>query len=215
MGVVCVYLYPVPEGKSGQQVVDTLQRQTEQLGAVKAGNFCVDCETFQSTFQQGAQQKQLSILHNSEYPATCFAILDSGTSLVADDLFDGLVQKLKNYYQQRKGFKIESKGQRYELGDFVIKIGSVTLTSNFKGILVEVEYCPCVVPNDCWNLMKELLQSILGSSITDNPPSYLKSKMDILYSTTDTMSQYLEHFNNIRKSASTTGSTTPPTMISR
>ena len=48
-----VYMFPVPEDKSGQQVVDSLQRQVEQLGAVKTGNFCVDCETYQSNQQIG------------------------------------------------------------------------------------------------------------------------------------------------------------------
>ena len=43
-----VYTCPVPEGKSGQQMVDLLQKQIELLGAVKSGNFSVDCETYQS-----------------------------------------------------------------------------------------------------------------------------------------------------------------------
>lgn len=205
MGVVCVYAYPVPEGKSGQQVVDTIQKQLEQLGAVKSGNFCVDCETYQSNVQT-APQRIIHILHNSEQPATCFAVLDTGTVLVSDLLFELLMAKLTStkagrdaFYQQRKGFKIESRGQRYELGDFIIKIGSVSLVSNFKGILVEVEYCPCVVPNDCWNLMKEMLQSIVGN-VAENPPSYIKNKQDTLYTPADTINQYLEHFNNFRKS---------------
>ena len=85
------------------------------------------------------------VLHNSEQPASCFSILDTGTTLSADLLFEVLIVKLTqsksgkdSFYQQRKGFKIESKGPRYELGDFIIKIGSVSLASNFKGILVEV-----------------------------------------------------------------------------
>ena len=43
-------------------------------------------------------------------------------------------------FSNRKNAKFESKGQRYEMGDFVIKIGSVVLGANtsFKGILVEV-----------------------------------------------------------------------------
>ena len=32
----------------------------------------------------------------------------------------------------------KAKGQRYELGDFVIKIGQVTVGVSFKGILIEV-----------------------------------------------------------------------------
>ena len=64
---------------------------------------------------------------------------------MADLLFEVLIARLTQsksekgcFYQQRKGFKIESKGPRYELGDFIIKIGSVSLASNFKGILMEV-----------------------------------------------------------------------------
>lgn len=34
--------------------------------------------------------------------------------------------------------QIESKGPRFELGDFVIKLGSVTMSQTFKGVLVEV-----------------------------------------------------------------------------
>ena len=91
------------------------------------------------------------ILHNSEHPATCFAVTESGQILVSDLRFEDLMSKLtmakagrESFYSQRKGFKIESRGQRYEIGDFVIKIGSVSLASNFKGILVEVCEFICI-----------------------------------------------------------------------
>lgn len=202
MGVTCVYSYPVPEGKSGQVVVEGLQKQLELLGAVKAGHFCVDCDIFQSNQQNSinAQPKTVYILHNSEQPASCFAITDTGLCLTADTLFDGLMNKLKNYYPQRKNARIEAKGQRYELGDFILKVGSVTLAGSFKGIVVEVEYCPCVVAADCWGLMKELLQSVIGS-LAESPPPNLKSQQDGIFSPSVTMSQYLEIFNNFRKIA--------------
>lgn len=85
-----------------------------------------------------ANQRTVNVLHNSENPASCFAVLDTGTCLVADNLFDLLMMKLKEFYVARKNVRMESKGQRYELGDFVIKIGSTTSGQNFKGILVEV-----------------------------------------------------------------------------
>ncbi|XP_041348788.1 mediator of RNA polymerase II transcription subunit 20-like [Gigantopelta aegis] len=208
MGVVCVYPYQVQSGKSSQQALDILQKQVEQLGAIKSGNYYVDCETFQSNLQNVAP-KHVNILHNSEQPASCFAVMDSGLCLVADALFDGLMQKIKNYYQPSKGAKIEVRGQRYELGDFIIKTGSVMLTSSFKGILVEVEYGPCVVLGDCWNLLKELLQSIIGNA-AESPPPLLKSKMDATYTPSDTILQYLEHFSNCKKMA-----VTSPTAPSR
>lgn len=40
---------PVADGKSVQQTVDILHKKLEQLGAVKQGSFCVDCETYHST----------------------------------------------------------------------------------------------------------------------------------------------------------------------
>lgn len=174
----------------------------ELLGATRAGNFCVDCDTFQSILQSSinAQPKTVYILHSSEQPASCFAITDSGLCLTADTLFDGIMSRLKNYYQQRKNAKMEAKGQRYELGDFILKVGSVSLAGSFKGIVVEVEYCPCVVSSDCWLLMKELLHSIVGS-VADQPPPILKNKMEEVYSAGITMSQYLDIFNNFRKLA--------------
>lgn len=48
--------------------------------------------------------------------------------------------------------------------------------------------------------MKEMAQSIVGN-IADSPPAYIKSKTDPIYTPSDTVNQYLEHFNNFRKSA--------------
>ena len=39
-----------------------------------------------------------------------------------------------------------------------MKLGSVTVGGVFKGILVEVEYCPGVVPNNCWGILLEFMQ---------------------------------------------------------
>ena len=64
------------------------------------------------------------------------------------DKYDFIVSLLKNFFSSnRKNAKFESKGQRYEMGDFVIKIGSVVLGANtsFKGILVEVSKS-CFLP---------------------------------------------------------------------
>lgn len=81
------------------------------------------------------------MLHNSEQPASVFAILESGTKvvpLIADGLFDLLMLKMTSVYTSKKQTKIESKGPRFEIGDFCVKLGSVTMSQNFKGVLVEV-----------------------------------------------------------------------------
>jgi hypothetical protein len=84
------------------------------------------------------------VLHNSEQPASVFSILESGNKtipLVADGLFDLLMNKMTSIYTSKKQTKIESKGPRFEIGDFCVKLGSVTMSQNFKGVLVEVSGC--------------------------------------------------------------------------
>lgn len=91
----------------------------------------------------------MHILHNSEQPASVFGLLESGNkmvSLIADPMFDLIIIKVKNtqLYQNKTQTKIESKGPRFELGDFFIKLGVVTMNQNFKGVLIEVK---CVFKN--------------------------------------------------------------------
>lgn len=78
------------------------------------------------------------LVHNTEQPATSFAVLETGLVLVADSLLEIFMLKLNGAYNLKKNAKIESKGQRYELMDFIVKIGSVSIGPSFKGILVEV-----------------------------------------------------------------------------
>ena len=81
------------------------------------------------------------MLHNSEQPASVFALLESPNKtvpLVADTLFDLLMLKMSNFYQAKKQTKIDARGPRFEAGDFLVKLGSVSMGQSFKGILVEV-----------------------------------------------------------------------------
>lgn len=191
--------YPIGEGKSGQQAVDILQKRLEVLGAEKSGNFSVDCDTYQS--HTSSQSRAVHVLHNSEQPASCFSILDSGTSIVADLQFDILMQKMKSYFPCRKNIRVEVRGQRYQLGDFVVKIGSVIVgqMTSFKGVLVELEYLPCIVPSECWTLMREFIAGLLGDVNLDTPNLHFRNSLDLIQGPTDTVLQYLEHFINIQK----------------
>ena len=44
------------------------------------------------------------------------------------------------------------------------------------------------------------MQSLLGN-VAENPPMQVKNKMDTVYAPSDTVNQYLEHFNNFRKAS--------------
>jgi len=205
MGVAVLQLYPLQSNQTGPQVIETLSKRILELGATASGQFVVDCEVHQAVTVAPGQVpgKNLYILHNSEYPATVFSILETANnktvSLTADTLFDLLMLKLTNVYKKKT--TLESKGPRFQIKDFLVKLGSVTVGGVFKGILVEVEYCPGVVPNSCWGLLQEFLTGLLGSCVSGQPPQYISKKGGESYSPSDTIHQYLEHFNQLRKVA--------------
>lgn len=199
MGVVTVHGYPIPEGKSGQQAVDHLSKVLETLGATKVGTFCVECESYHSS---GINiNRTLNVFHNTEHPASCFSLLDTGTCLVSDSNFDNLMLSMSGLYQSKKSNKMESKGPKYTLGDFSIKVGSVSIGPSFRGILIEVEYGPCMIPAACWDLLKEFMSSFMTMTPRD-PHVYLQGKMNDVFSPIDIIHQYNDHFNNLRKMAS-------------
>lgn len=156
-------------------------------------------------------------MHNSEYPASVFSILDNGQKqipLITDLIFDLLMLKVNPIYTTKKMLKIESKGPRFELGDFLVKLGSVTMSQNqnFKGILIEVDYRPCLIPILCWDLIREFLQGFLGLHAPPQIPPYFTNSIPMVmnpvqhyqrlndtYQPIDTVNQYLEHFQNYRK----------------
>ena len=117
------------------------------MGCTETGQFQVDCETYHSSPNllipgqgSGQIQRTLHVLHNSEYPATVFSVLEppatsqtqtknqppatsNRITFTTDYLFDLLLLKLSSVYQKNKqNQKIESKGNRYEIGDFVVKV---------------------------------------------------------------------------------------------
>ena len=130
--------------------MELIKRRITNLGCTETGQFQVDCETYHSSPNlvipgqgSGQIQRTLHVLHNSEYPATVFSVLEpqAASQLTAksqpqqnqannritfttDYLFDLLLLKLSSVYQKNKqNQKIESKGNRYEIGDFVVKVG--------------------------------------------------------------------------------------------
>jgi len=232
MGVTLLQSLTVPADKTAPQFIEIIQRRISNLGAVKTGQFLVDCETYTSTSSlqsslPGAAAKfgkTFHVLHNSEHPATVFTILEpppqqagpppgapqqphqqphsKRLTFTSDTLFDLLLLKLEKFYQKR--LKIESKGTRYELGDFVVKLGIVTAASSVKGILIEVEYLPCVGVHACWDLITEFAQGFIGSEVTGQLKPYLKEKNpNEVYTPADTIHQYLEHFITFRKTGLT------------
>lgn len=201
MGVTIVQHYPMTENRTGPQVIEFLTKRVQAMGAVHAGPFLVDCETYNSAPTFGPP-RTVHLLNNSEQPATVFSILESGQKqvpLVSDPLFMDLMKKLGSVYTCKQQTRMEAKGPRLEVADFLVKLGTVTMNQNFKGVLVEVEYRPCMVPASCWELLREFMQGFLGTCIPNQAPPYLQSRMQDIYQPLDTIQQYLDQFREYRK----------------
>lgn len=109
-----------------------------------------------------------------------------------------------------------------------MKIGAVSINKSVRGLLVECEYLPCFVASQCWELIRELLEPLLGGFSTSNykvffkssqqffdfstnwlmcftgvsinqPNPYLAPRMNELYTPVDTIQQYMDHFNALRR----------------
>ncbi|CAG9799026.1 unnamed protein product [Chironomus riparius] len=212
MGVTILVPYPLDNKKTGPEVVEELSKRLLAMQATQTGHFLVDGDVFESSFNK----TKIHVMHNSEYPASVFSILDNGQKqipLITDLIFDLLMLKVNPIYASRKQLKIESKGPRFELGDFLVKLGSVTMSQSqtFKGLLIEVDYRPCLIPIICWELIREFLQGFLGQYSPTTIPVYFTNsvpnphhpvpyqKSNDTYQPIDTVQQYLEHFNNYRK----------------
>jgi len=85
MGVSVLIVYPVKENMTGAQTIELLTKRVLILGGIQTGQFQVDCDSFGSVAhpmggpaqgQGPSSTRTLNILHNSEYPASTFALLE-------------------------------------------------------------------------------------------------------------------------------------------
>lgn len=108
------------------------------------------------------------MIHSSEYPHTTFAVLDSMKCLVGENSMDAIFANLRQFYNPKKGQKIEVKGHYYEVKVYVVKVGSIVIGSTNKGLVVEVMLRSC-----CVALAFIFTRSLLSLSLSLSPPTLL------------------------------------------
>lgn len=197
MGVTLVLSYPIPENKSCQQVLESLYKLMDILNAKKCGSYKVDCETFMSA-SSIQPAKMLQTFHDTDKPLTTFALIDNGHHYLAADSanFDIIVSTYFNQlYSCKKSQRIECNGTKFELceADFVIRMGQVMLEHSLKGITIEIEYTPCLVPNSCWDIILQVAHNFLPCHQILPPP------LCDTFRPIDTVKQYQQIFNILRK----------------
>lgn len=132
--------------------------------------------------------------------------LANSCTVVTDSSFEQILTNLALFYSKKVHVRMEVRGQRWTLADFVIKLGTCTMGGNqtFKAIVAEIEYGPCCVPGQCWDLIKELGQTFVGASI-HQPQTHLMARMNELFYPVDAIHQYSEIFTQLRKGGNVGG----------
>lgn len=192
-----VLSYPIPENKSCQQVLESLYKLMDILNAKKCGTYKLDCETF-APAPHIQPPRTLQLFHDTEKPLTTFALIDNGHHNILADSgnFDIIVHTYLNQsFLCRKSQKFECSGMKFELceADFVIRIGQVLQEQALRGITIEIEYTPCLVPSNCWDIISQVAQNFLPPHQIPPPP------LSDPFRPIDVIKQYQQIFNQLRK----------------
>ena len=128
-------------------------------------------------------------------------ITDQSSCIIAERSFDLILTKLSDTYQPHKLATIEAKGKRCELGDFVIKFGSIFVGTSFKCLVLEVEYMPSCNRKETLPLLQEFLAVVCVGRIPvpENISEYVPvSANSSFYQISDTIMQYWRVFTETR-----------------
>jgi hypothetical protein len=205
MTITYVLKIAVPADQSIQQYREMLEKRLATLKPRKLSKFQVQTIAFQS---QTTQSMIHQFLH-SDYPATCFSLIESAANdikvLTGDIGLAGIQRKISelNILAERKQLQIECQGSVFKLGDFQFKLGAVTHASSNRGLLAEVTYSSANTNHDAYGVICEFVLSTFGwSNLNEMVSNFVRRKQpNANYGPEDTIVQYFEHFTFYRNAA--------------
>jgi len=195
------------------QAMPEMQKRVEQLHGKKVGAWNITCNVYHAKQQPppptakgqlSAQQQLLMrpdvakelLLINFDDLAIKAYLLARDSVLEADKEISTILERSKLYLLK---YTIEIKGHHYTMGDFVVKLGTIFVRDTARGSVMEVEYCPSVLPNQCNKVMSEVL-GMLGPFDTDVNPIFefgAMSSLPLLYGPHHTAVQYAQLFKTM------------------
>eukprot|EP00126_Sphaerothecum_destruens_P010391 Sdes_comp20729_c0_seq3m16533 len=165
---------PLEGSENPKTISEALHQRIELLGGRRAGTFKFEAKMYVTKPPQSSKKpiapptveegKMVFVVTSMLLPSstarpilnpTCVAIGD--IVLACEQPEFGLIDKLRNMYHFRKCAKVE--GPYFELGDFILKTGSLFVNNGVKCALLEVQYPPCPMLPLCQELFKELVRS--------------------------------------------------------
>ncbi|KYQ89853.1 putative mediator complex subunit 20 [Tieghemostelium lacteum] len=139
-------------------------KRIEFLGGTKVSTWNIVCSLYLERLPNNTNQipREFHLITLDERPKKCFMI--SHEAIVESD--KEMISILEKTDSFRKRQVTEINGSKYELGDFIIRIGPIFFRTETKGIAIEVEYTPCsktsTSPFSCTKLLSEFINGNLG-----------------------------------------------------
>lgn len=207
MAITYVLKVAVPADQSIQQYKEILEKRLASLKPRRLNKFQVQTIVYQSSINQTSIHQFL----HSDYPVTCFSIIEPISSSVpindvkvlTGDIGLASIQRRVSelgIFMERKPLQIECTGSAFKIGDFQIKIGAVTNNSTNRGLIIEISYSSANNNHDAYGIILEFIQNFFGwSNINDSMTNFVRRKPSPMpYTPEDTIIQYYEHFSNFR-----------------
>ncbi|CAG8462318.1 9346_t:CDS:2 [Ambispora gerdemannii] len=110
-----------------------------------------------------------------------------------------IMEKLKNLWGLRQNATIES--HTFPVGDFVVRLGKLNVNSDYKGIMIEIEYRPLSHPYTAAPILQEFKDMLLPadaqiaqwiSGATSDDTFAKVGLSEEVYTTSHTMYQYMQ-----------------------
>jgi len=109
--------------------------------------------------QQQQQPRFMQYLDLSHHPGKKFCLIDKKSIVTIDSEFETILStKLQGIWAMRQTLKAE--GSMFELDDFRIRIATLSQGSVMKGVLVEVEYLPCMYMDEGEPIIRDFIQRL-------------------------------------------------------
>ncbi|EFA83681.1 putative mediator complex subunit 20 [Heterostelium album PN500] len=182
--------------------IKELEKKIEFLGGIRVSSWSISCSLYLERLPDGSPNapREFHLLTFDEKIKKSYMV-SQYTVVEADREVVSILEKT-NSYKKRQTHEIS--GSKYEIGDFIIRIGPIVLNADVKAIAVEVEYTACSVtstsPFNASKLLSEFISGNLGFPADQVQTSYDFSAFPALprnYSELHTSIQYVNLFKSL------------------
>eukprot|EP00052_Salpingoeca_macrocollata_P001630 m.26639 g.26639 ORF g.26639 m.26639 type:complete len:506 (-) comp11546_c0_seq1:37-1554(-) len=133
-----------------------LQTRLAAVGASEAGRWRVDLDM--RAFQLASQWRRLVIFKFSDKEDLRFAICETADVTQLSQNVEHIFEVMGGLLKTKRKLAIE--GLQHSLGDLRVRVGTLVTHLN-KGVVLELEFAPCVYDTSCSALLQEALHTLV------------------------------------------------------